>query len=123
MTDFSNRLKTAMKTAKVSQKELAKRIGTTEVTISRYIHGTREPKIGTIQTIAEQLGISVSELIANEETEQEEIYSLTPYACLMEVLNDYGIDTSGITQKIGEHMVDDFFELMERQGILRKGKE
>lgn len=53
--------------------------------------------------------------------EDEERYVLTPWGCLYCVLNDYNIDTNHITGKMGEHIVNDFMEVMETAGYLVKG--
>lgn len=52
--------------------------------------------------------------------EEEEVMVLTPWGCLMGVLNDYGFNTDHITGKIGEHMVEDFMDLMVATGHLAK---
>ena len=44
MNIFGVWLKTALQEREMKQKELAKIIGTTEASVSRYIHGDREPK-------------------------------------------------------------------------------
>ena len=36
--------------------------------------------------------------------------------CLRSVLHDYGIDTSHFTEKVMKHMVEDFMDLMVKQG-------
>ena len=51
---------------------------------------------------------------ANEE--DNATYRLTTWGCLHSVLEDYGIDISNITPKIGQHMVDDFFNLLYING-------
>lgn len=51
---------------------------------------------------------------------EEEPSKLTPWGCLYATLIDYGIDVSGITGKIGEHMVNDFMKCMERCGYVKK---
>lgn len=53
----------------------------------------------------------------------EEIFRLSPWGCLSAVLEDYGVDLSHITPKMGEHMVDDFMELMVRTGHVEKVSE
>ena len=45
-------------------------------------------------------------------------FVLTPWGCLSSVLEDYGIDISRVSGKIGGHIVDDFMELMERAGYV-----
>lgn len=41
---MGDRIKLALEMRNMKQKELAKRVGMTEVTISRYVTGDREPK-------------------------------------------------------------------------------
>ncbi|MDO5061991.1 MAG: XRE family transcriptional regulator [Peptostreptococcaceae bacterium] len=47
----------------MTQRELAQIVGVTEVTISRYINGTREPKGTVLKDIADALDIPVASLI------------------------------------------------------------
>ena len=53
-------------------------------------------------------------------TEGNEKYRLTLWGCLAGVLQDYGIDISHITPKMGEHMVTDFMETLEISGYLER---
>lgn len=48
---------------KVSQRELAASAGVTEVSISRYINGTRNPKAETLKRIACKLGVTTDYLL------------------------------------------------------------
>ena len=52
--------------------------------------------------------------------EDDEHYVLTPWGCLVCVLEDYNIDTNHITGRMGEHIVDDFMKLMESAGYVAK---
>lgn len=49
----------------ISQRELATLIGVTETTISRYIKGTREPKIEILSNLAKVLDTTVDYLIGD----------------------------------------------------------
>ena len=53
----------------------------------------------------------------------EENYRLTPWWCLMATLRDYNVDTTHVTPKMGEHIVNDFMELMVKQGYITKGDD
>lgn len=67
----------------LTQKELAEKIGKatitvrkyeasdTRVSIGNYERGDREPKIGTIQAIADALGVSVEVLITGQKQQVE----------------------------------------------------
>ena len=63
----------------------------------------------------------------NEEWFEDDglLYVLSEWGCLSSVLTDYGIDVSRVTGKIGEHIVEDFMELMCKCGYIGKaeGKE
>ena len=50
-------------------------------------------------------------------------FCLTQWGCLCAVLNDYGIDVSHLTPVMGVHMVDDFMDLMVRNGYVKKVNE
>ena len=50
--------------------------------------------------------------------EDEEVYVLTPWGRLAAVLEDYGIDCSNITARMGKHLVEDFMESMVNGGYV-----
>lgn len=56
----------------------------------------------------------------NIDNENDEVYCLSMWGCLCAVLLDYNIDTSHITSKMGEHMIEDLMELLEKQGYIGK---
>lgn len=58
-----------------------------------------------------------------EDGDDECVYALTPWGCMMSILNEYNIQHDHITPRIGEHMVEDFMNLMEKQGIVKKNVE
>lgn len=60
---FSERLEKAITEAKISQKELAEKVGLSEMTISRYKSGEREPRIAELQAIAAALGTTAAALM------------------------------------------------------------
>ena len=55
--------------------------------------------------------------------EHEGKYVLTPWGCLAGTLNDYGIDVSFVAPRIGEHLVEDFFDSMIKAGHVKKMQE
>ena len=55
MTIFCERAKTRMKELHITTRQLAKSIGMTESTVSRYLSGNRSPKIEELVKIAETL--------------------------------------------------------------------
>ena len=48
--------------------------------------------------------------------EESEEHCLTPWGCLLAILSDYGIEIEGIAGKAGEHIVDDFMDLLIENG-------
>lgn len=55
----------------------------------------------------------------NEEIYDEDVkFVLTEWGCLSSVLTDYGVGISRVTGKIGEHIVEDFMELMCKCGYI-----
>lgn len=64
--EFGMKLLAQMKQQKVTQKELAERIGTTEATLSRYVSGDREPKAEVLANIATALHTTSDYLLGIE---------------------------------------------------------
>lgn len=74
------RIKEARANAKMTQAELANKIGTSYVVISQYENGKRNPKLETLQKIACTLGVNVNTLLefgepvdSSEENKQDEL--------------------------------------------------
>lgn len=64
----------------ISQRELARRLGTTPQNISQYESGKRKPKLPTLNKIAAALGVSATDLLDVEE--RKEYFFTIPYADL-----------------------------------------
>lgn len=64
--NFSYRLKRAIVDSGLKQKELAKRIGVSEITISRYCAGTQVPAQDKLAAIAQELARPVSWFFGEE---------------------------------------------------------
>lgn len=62
MSQFSENLRRIRFERHMTQEEFAALLGTTKQNISRYESGAVSPKITTAQTIADKLGVSLSEL-------------------------------------------------------------
>lgn len=52
--------------------------------------------------------------------EKEEQYVLTEWGCLSSTLEEYGIDVSHITARVGAHMVEDFMDSLCKAGYVKK---
>lgn len=59
---MSLRIKEILKEKKITQKELAKKMGVAEISLSRSINGA--PTLTTLEKIASALGVEVAELFA-----------------------------------------------------------
>ena len=59
---FSEKLKSARKSARLTQKELAEKIGVSDVAVTQYERKLREPSISTAMRLAKALNISLDVL-------------------------------------------------------------
>lgn len=66
--EFGNNLATARKSKKLSQDELAKKVGTIAVTIGRYERGEIRPSIEVASKIADELEVSLDWLVGSTDT-------------------------------------------------------
>ena len=69
----SEKIKNSRLQAGLTQKELAKRLGTSQQNIAQYESGKRIPKIETLQKIANALNVSVNELRSDNEIMLEKL--------------------------------------------------
>lgn len=68
---FTENLKRIMFEKSITQKDLAKKLNTTQSFISAYQTGVRNPKPETIEKIAKALKVSINSLIADKENMYE----------------------------------------------------
>ena len=54
--------------------------------------------------------------------DDNDVFVLSEWGCLSSVLTDYGVDVSRVTGKIGEHIVEDFLELMCKCGYIGRAE-
>lgn len=73
---FSKRLKVAM--GKMTQRQLAAKIGTTEVTVSRWLNGSRIPKLTDAVQIASVLNVSLDYLSGISEFPKDRAKKVIP---------------------------------------------
>lgn len=52
--------------------------------------------------------------------EKEEVFVMTEWGCLSSTLEEYGIDVSHITARVGAHIVEDFMDSLCKAGYLEK---
>ena len=65
MMDKMINLMIARKKRKLTQKELAEKVGTTNIKISRFENGQDMPKADLLKRLAEELGVSMDYLLEN----------------------------------------------------------
>ena len=66
-----NRIEMQLRLKKMNQKDLAERLGVTEVTVSRWLNGERDPSIETLNRIAEALGTTTSYFFITDDWQTE----------------------------------------------------
>ena len=62
----ANKIKKQMELLGMSQKDLARETGLTESAISRFINGTRQPRLYNLIKIADALEMTVDELVRED---------------------------------------------------------
>ena len=67
---FSYRLLSLMEEYNLTQKKLAEQVETTNVTISRYINGDREPRLEIATRLANVFNVSIDYLLGNTENKE-----------------------------------------------------
>ena len=70
---FAKNLKTAMYENKMTQTELAKKIGTTQQTVSRWLQGINEPDLNTLTLICIYLNETPNDLLGFTDLKNGEI--------------------------------------------------
>ena len=74
MSSIGNRIKELLNKQDISQKDLARYIGTTEASISRYVNDEREPVAKILYKIAQELHTTTDYLISGVGDNYEELY-------------------------------------------------
>lgn len=67
MSDFGSIIKNLLEEKNMTQRELAEFVDVTEVTISRYISGKRQPKSYILAKISDIFGVSIEFLLGKTE--------------------------------------------------------
>lgn len=66
MSSFGIWLKCSLYERKMTQRDLAELIGTTEVSVSRYVHGDRMPRLEQLNKILDIFGCHI-EILPNKD--------------------------------------------------------
>lgn len=73
---FGKRLKRKIADSGMTSREISKVAGISEVSISRYIHGTRTPNSKILKELSKALGTTVDSLLmTNDEEDFQEAYA------------------------------------------------
>ena len=64
--EFSTRLDKALKLSGLNQKEFARKVKVSEVSVSRYVNGSREPNIEILRNICKVLDVTADWLLGLE---------------------------------------------------------
>ena len=70
---FAKNLKTAMHEKQITQTELAKKLGTTQQTVSRWLQGINEPDLSTLTLICIYLNETPNDLLGFTDLKNGEI--------------------------------------------------
>lgn len=98
----------------MTQRELADAVGTTEVSISRYVSGERMPKATTCIQIAKVLGCNVEDLYTLQRKEENRGMTEQEYKELTEEVKHSGMPLK--SQKTIQRLIDkEFIENEEKQ--------
>lgn len=88
--EIGQSIQEARKKAKLTQKELAEKVGIATITVQQYERGVRTPKIETLQKIAQALNIDVGVLYGVEVNKGNPQYLNRLYGKISEVAEKYG---------------------------------
>lgn len=88
--EIGQSIQEARKKAKLTQKELAEKVGIATITVQQYERGDRTPKIETLQKIAQALNIDVGVLYGVEVNKGNPQYLNRLYGKISEVAEKYG---------------------------------
>lgn len=113
MDIFIKRLQMLLDENNMNQKELAHKVGVTEVTISRYMNGERKPRVEIINKIAEALNTTTDYLLGRSDIRnpyKEEDEKLSDLDKFLLELKKKAIER-GI--EFNEDSVDDLLDLYE----------
>ena len=80
MIDFKSKVKEMCKIKNIQQKELAQKLGITEVGLSATL-GKNNPQLQTMENIADALGVSLVELLSLQLDSKQELKSTSGTMC------------------------------------------
>lgn len=75
--EFSEKVRELMKDAGITQKELSKKSGVSEASLSRYLSGSLKPRMDIIINVSKALGVSPGELTGDINAIKQDSYAET----------------------------------------------
>lgn len=107
----TGKIKTLLKRQGMTQRELAEKAGTTEVSISRYLKGQRIPRLLTLEAIAQALGANIDDLLTERQTsrytpQMTEIEALQVLTGIRDDYNDYARALNIAIRVLREHVAE-----------------
>lgn len=75
--EFNEKVRELMKDADITQKELSKKSGVSEASLSRYLSGSLKPRMDIVINVAKALGVSPSELTGDTNAIRQDSYAET----------------------------------------------
>lgn len=87
---LGNRIADLLEQKNISQRELAERVGVTEVSMSRYINGSRIPKGPILGNIANVLGVTTDFLLGIESQDNAHTPDTDYYAAQRAIARNAG---------------------------------
>ena len=120
---FISRLDQARKEKGLTQRELANRVGVTEVSMSRYVNGARVPKGPIVVNIAKALGVSVDYLVGTSSVKKRQTNAdrirnmsdeeLLDFICSIETYEEGSVKT--IENGVSMHTVTEVREWLQSE--------
>lgn len=100
---FIKHLIELMEKNNMTQVELAKKIGTTNVTISRYISGERKPRIEIVTEIAKIFNVSIDYLLGFSHNKDNNDFKNDSIIEIYKIINNLGFFNS--ENKLSENQI------------------
>lgn len=72
MNNLGDKISELLKESGMTQRELASKIGSTEMTVSRYVRNERQPKAEVLSKIAEALNTTTDDLLGRDLVNDDE---------------------------------------------------
>ena len=107
----TGKIKTLLKRQGMTQRELAEKAGTTEVSISRYMKRQRTPRLSALESIAQALGTNIDDLLTEKQTstympQMTEAEALQVLTGTRDDYNDYARALNIAIRVLREHVAE-----------------